>query len=125
GMLGGDRSRKGPLVEYGFRLPSAFDNRPLSFDEWEERVSQVVYVSATPGPYEERKSQRTVEMIVRPTGLVDPIIEVRPTAGQVGDLLAEWRKRTEAGHRALVTPLTKRVAEALAADMKEMGLKVN
>src|SRR5947209_10642642 len=111
GMLGGDRSRKGPLVEYGFRLPSAFDNRPLSFDEWEERVSQVVYVSATPGPYEERKSQRTVEMIVRPTGLVDPIIEVRPTAGQVDDLLAELRKRTEAGHRSLVTTLTKRFAE--------------
>ena len=125
GMLGGDRSRKGPLVEYGFRLPSAFDNRPLSFDEWEERVSQVVYVSATPGPYEERKSQRTVEMIVRPTGLVDPIIEVRPTAGQVDDLLAELRKRTEAGHRSLVTTLTKRFAEDLADYMKEMGLKVN
>src|SRR5438105_1039919 len=113
GMLGGDRSRKAALVEYGFRLPSAFDNRPLSFDEWEERVSQVVYVSATPGPYEERKSQRTVEMIVRPTGLVDPIIEVRPTAGQVDDLLAELRKRTEAGHRSLVTTLTKRLAEDL------------
>src|SRR5437588_1002920 len=125
GMLGGDRSRKGRLVEYGFRLPSAFDNRPLSFDEWEERVSQVVYVSATPGPYEERKSQRTVEMIVRPTGLVDPIIEVRPTAGQVDDLLAELRKRTEAGHRSLVTTLTKRFAEDLADYMKEMGLKVN
>src|SRR5438309_2149277 len=125
GMLGGDRSRKGPLVEYGFRLPSAFDNRPLSFDEWEERVSQVVYVSATPGPYEERKSQRTVEMIVRPTGLVDPIIEVRPTAGQVDDLLAELRKRTEAGHRSLVPTLTKRFAEDLADYMKEMGLKVN
>src|SRR5438105_2309347 len=125
GMLGGDRPRTGPLVEYGFRLPSAFDNRPLSFDEWEERVSQVVYVSATPGPYEERKSQRTVEMIVRPTGLVDPIIEVRPTAGQVDDLLAELRKRTEAGHRSLVTTLTKRFAEDLADYMKEMGLKVN
>src|SRR5204863_8672356 len=89
GMLGGDRSRKAALVEYGFRLPSAFDNRPLSFEEWEERVSQVVYVSATPGPYEMRRSQRTAEMVVRPTGLVDPTVEVRPTEGQIDDLLAE------------------------------------
>ncbi|MDQ6918263.1 MAG: excinuclease ABC subunit UvrB [Candidatus Dormibacteraeota bacterium] len=125
GMLGGDRSRKGPLVEYGFRLPSAFDNRPLSFDEWEERVKQVVYVSATPGPYEIRRSERSVEMIVRPTGLVDPIIEVRKSEGQVDDLIAEVRKRAEAGQRSLVTTLTKRFAEDLTDYMKEMGLRVN
>jgi excinuclease ABC subunit B len=125
GMLGGDRSRKGPLVEYGFRLPSAFDNRPLSFDEWEDRVKQVVYVSATPGPYEIRRSERMVEMIVRPTGLVDPVIEVRKSDGQVDDLIAEVRKRAEAGQRSLVTTLTKRFAEDLTDYMKEMGLRVN
>ena len=125
GMLGGDRSRKGPLVEYGFRLPSAFDNRPLSFDEWEERVGQVVYVSATPGPYEMRRSQRTVEMIVRPTGLLDPVVEIRPTEGQVDDLVAEVRRRAELGQRALVTTLTKRFAEDLTDYLKEMGLRVN
>ena len=124
GMLGGDRSRKAALVEYGFRLPSAFDNRPLSFDEWEERAQSVVYVSATPGPYETRRSQRTVEMIVRPTGLVDPTVEVRPTEGQIDDLLAEVRKRTEAGHRSLVTTLTKRFAEDLADYLREYGVKV-
>ncbi len=125
GMLGGDRSRKGPLVEYGFRLPSAFDNRPLSFDEWEERVKQVVYVSATPGPYELRRSERSVEMIVRPTGLVDPVIEVRKSDGQVDDLIVEVRKRAEAGQRSLVTTLTKRFAEDLTDYMKEMGIRVN
>ncbi|MDQ6691848.1 MAG: UvrB/UvrC motif-containing protein, partial [Candidatus Dormibacteraeota bacterium] len=124
-MLGGDRSRKGPLVEYGFRLPSAFDNRPLSFDEWEERVRQVVYVSATPGPYEIRRSERSVEMIVRPTGLVDPVIEIRPTEGQVDDLVAEVRRRAEAGQRSLVTTLTKRFAEDLTDYLKEMGIRVN
>jgi excinuclease ABC subunit B len=125
GMLGGDRSRKGPLIEYGFRLPSAFDNRPLSFDEWEERVGQLVYVSATPGPYEMRRSQRTVEMIVRPTGLVDPLVEVRPTEGQVDDLVNEVRARGERGQRSLVTTLTKRFAEDLTDYLKEMGLRVN
>ena len=124
-MLGGDRSRKGPLIEYGFRLPSAFDNRPLSFDEWEQRVKQVVYVSATPGPYEIRRSERSVEMIVRPTGLVDPVIEVRKSDGQVDDLIAEVRKRAEAGQRSLVTTLTKRFAEDLTDYMKEMGVRVN
>ncbi len=124
-MLGGDRSRKGPLVEYGFRLPSAFDNRPLSFDEWEERVRQVVYVSATPGPYELRRSERSVEMIVRPTGLVDPMIEIRPTEGQVDDLVAEVRRRAAAGQRSLVTTLTKRFAEDLTDYLKEMGIRVN
>jgi excinuclease ABC subunit B len=124
-MLGGDRSRKGPLIEYGFRLPSAFDNRPLSFDEWEQRVKQVVYVSATPGPYEIRRSERSVEMIVRPTGLVDPVIEVRKSEGQVDDLIAEVRKRAEAGQRSLVTTLTKRFAEDLTDYLKEMGIRVN
>jgi len=124
GMLGGDRSRKAALVEYGFRLPSAFDNRPLSFDEWEERAGKVIYVSATPGPYELRRAQRTVEMVVRPTGLVDPTVEVRPTAGQIDDLLAEVKKRTELGHRSLVTTLTKRFAEDLADYLREFGVKV-
>ena len=124
GMLGGDRSRKAALVEYGFRLPSAFDNRPLSFEEWEERANNVVYVSATPGPYEMRRSQQTVEMIVRPTGLVDPTVEVRPTEGQIDDLLAEVKKRTEMGQRSLVTTLTKRFAEDLADYLREYGVKV-
>jgi excinuclease ABC subunit B len=124
GMLGGDRSRKAALVEYGFRLPSAFDNRPLSFDEWEERAHNVIYVSATPGPYEMRRSQRTAEMLVRPTGLVDPTVEVRPTEGQIDDLLAEVKKRTEMGQRSLVTTLTKRFAEDLADYLREYGVKV-
>src|SRR5258708_7223470 len=124
GMLGGDRSRKAALVEYGFRLPSAFDNRPLSFDEWEERAHDVVYVSATPGDYEMRRSQRTVEMVVRPTGLVDPTVEVRPTAGQIDDLLAEVKRRAELGHRSLVTTLTKRFAEDLADYLREYGVRV-
>jgi excinuclease ABC subunit B len=124
GMLGGDRSRKAALVEYGFRLPSAFDNRPLSFDEWEERTRTVIYVSATPGPYEMRRSERTVEMVVRPTGLVDPTVEVRPTEGQIDDLLAEVKRRTELGQRSLVTTLTKRFAEDLADYLREYGVKV-
>src|SRR6266566_4395964 len=124
GMLGGDRSRKAALVEFGFRLPSAFDNRPLSFDEWEERAQNVVYVSATPGDYEMRRSQRTVEMVVRPTGLVDPTVEVRPTEGQIDDLLAEVKRRAELGHRSLVTTLTKRFAEDLADYLREYGVKV-
>src|SRR5205807_4643793 len=124
GMLGGDRSRKAALVEYGFRLPSAFDNRPLSFEEWDERVGQIVYVTATPGPYEMEKAQRVVEMVVRPTGLVDPEVEVRPTEGQVDDLVAELRKRIEAGQRSLVTPLTKRFAEDLTDYLKEYGIRV-
>src|SRR5437870_2687534 len=124
GMLGGDRSRKAALVEYGFRLPSAFDNRPLSFEEWEERAQSVIYASATPGPYEMRRSQRTAEMLVRPTGLVDPTVEVRPTEGQIDDLLAEVKKRTEMGQRSLVTTLTKRFAEDLADHLREYGVKV-
>jgi excinuclease ABC subunit B len=123
GMLGGDRSRKAALVEYGFRLPSAFDNRPLSFAEWEERTGQLVYVSATPGPYEMEKAQRVVEMLVRPTGLVDPEVEVRPTEGQVDDLVVELKKRIERGQRSLVTTLTKRFAEDLTDYLKEYGLR--
>jgi len=124
GMLGGDRSRKAALVEYGFRLPSAFDNRPLSFEEWDERVGQLVYVSATPGPYEMEKSQRTVQMVVRPTGLVDPMVEVRSTEGQVDDLVNELRKRIDRGQRSLVTTLTKRFAEDLTDYLKEFGIRV-
>src|SRR5437764_94813 len=124
GMLGGDRSRKAALVEYGFRLPSAFDNRPLSFEEWEERLAQRLYVSATPGPYEMRRSQKTVEMVVRPTGLVDPIVEVRPTEGQIDDLVAELKKRADKEQRSLVTTLTKRFAEDLTDYLKEFGIRV-
>ncbi len=124
GMLGGDRSRKAALVEYGFRLPSAFDNRPLSFEEWEERAGNVIYVSATPGAYEMRRTQRTAEMVVRPTGLVDPTVEVRPTEGQIDDLLAEVKRRTALGQRSLVTTLTKRFAEDLADYLREYGVKV-
>ena len=124
GMLGGDRSRKASLVEYGFRLPSAFDNRPLSFDEWEERAKQVVYVSATPGPYELARTEQTVEMVVRPTGLVDPIVEVRSTAGQIDDLLGEIKARALKGQRSLVTTLTKRFAEDLTDYLREYGVKV-
>src|SRR5207253_3982220 len=112
GMFHGDRSRKQVLVNYGFRLPSALDNRPLTFQEFENRVNQVVYVSATPGPYELTKSAGVVvEQIIRPTGLVDPQIEVRPIKGQVDDLLGEIRKRVATDHRVLVTTLTTRMAE--------------
>jgi excinuclease ABC subunit B len=125
GMYAGDRSRKIPLVDYGFRLPSALDNRPLTFAEWERMVRQVVYVSATPGPYEEHRSEATVEVIIRPTGLVDPTVEVRPTRGQIDDLLAEIRKRVERKQRTLVTVLTKKMAEDLTDYLREMGVKVN
>jgi excinuclease ABC subunit B len=124
GMYGGDRSRKIPLVDYGFRLPSALDNRPLTFAEWERKVEQVVYVTATPGPYEEQKSQQTVEVVIRPTGLVDPTVEVRPTRGQIDDLLTELNKRVEKKQRTLVTVLTKKMAEDLTDYLREMGVKV-
>jgi excinuclease ABC subunit B len=125
GMYHGDRSRKEVLVAYGFRLPSALDNRPLNFEEWEARVRQVVFVSATPGPYELAKSQGVVvEQIIRPTGLIDPPIEVRPVKGQVDDLLAEIRARVELGERVLVTTLTKRMAEDLTQYYQELGVKV-
>jgi excinuclease ABC subunit B len=125
GMYHGDRARKEVLVAYGFRLPSALDNRPLNFEEWEGRARQVVFVSATPGPYELSKSQGVVvEQIIRPTGLVDPPIEVRPVKGQVDDLLAEIRTRTSQGERVLVTVLTKRMAEDLTQYYQELGVRV-
>jgi excinuclease ABC subunit B len=125
GMYHGDRSRKEVLVAYGFRLPSALDNRPLNFQEWEERVGQVVFVSATPGPYELSKSQGVVvEQIIRPTGLIDPPIEVRPVKGQVDDLLQEIRGRVAGGERVLVTTLTKRMAEDLTQYYQELGVRV-
>jgi excinuclease ABC subunit B len=123
GMFNGDRSRKMTLVDYGFRLPSALDNRPLTFDEWAEHLHQVVYVSATPGPFEMEHSEQNIEQIIRPTGLLDPMIHVRPTRGQIDDLLGEIRKRVEAEQRALVTTLTKRMAEDLADYLKEMGIR--
>ena len=125
GMYHGDRSRKEVLVEHGFRLPSALDNRPLNFEEWEGRVGQVVYVSATPGPYELRQAGGViVEQIIRPTGLVDPMIVVRPVAGQIDDLLAEIRAVAAAGERVLVTTLTKRMAEDLTTYYQELGVRV-
>jgi len=125
GMYGGDRSRKETLVEYGFRLPSALDNRPLSFDEFEQRTGQVIYTTATPGPYELERASQVVEQIIRPTGLVDPEVEVRPVKGQIDDLVGEIRRRVEAGQRALVTTLTKRMAEDLADYLQEIGVKVH
>ena len=125
GMYFGDRSRKEVLVAYGFRLPSALDNRPLNFEEWESRTRQIVYVSATPGPYEMQKAQGVVvEQIIRPTGLTDPPIDVRPVKGQVDDLLQEIRLRTARRERVLVTTLTKRMAEDLTQYYQELGVKV-
>ena len=125
GMYHGDRSRKEVLVSYGFRLPSALDNRPLNFTEWEERAGQTVFVSATPGPYElEKVGGVVVEQVIRPTGLMDPPIEVRPVQGQIDDLLAEIRLRVEKRERVLVTTLTKRMAEDLASYYQELGIKV-
>ncbi|MCL4243716.1 MAG: excinuclease ABC subunit UvrB [Candidatus Dadabacteria bacterium] len=124
-MYEGDRSRKLSLVEHGFRLPSALDNRPLNFREYEERVNQVIYVSATPGPYEIEKTSGVItEQIIRPTGLADPEIEIRPADRQVDDLLEEIRKRTESGERVLVTTLTKRMAEDLTEYYRELGIRV-
>ena len=124
GMYEGDRSRKTTLVEYGFRLPSALDNRPLKFDEFEKLVKQIVYVSATPGPYELERAQNMVEQIIRPTGLLDPVVEVRPTAHQIDDLLNEIRTVVAREERVLVTTLTKRMAEDLTDYLKEVGVKV-
>lgn len=123
GMFLGDRHRKQTLVDYGFRLPSALDNRPLQFDEFSQHIYQVVYVSATPGPVERTQSEQIVEQIIRPTGLIDPVVQVRPTKGQVDDLIAEVRQRVKAGQRALVTTLTKRMAEDLADYLKEMSVR--
>ena len=125
GMYHGDQSRKKTLVEFGFRLPSALDNRPLNFGEFEERVVQAVYVSATPGPYEYEHSQRIVEQVIRPTGLTDPIVEVKPTKGQIDDLLDQISQRIERGERCIVTTLTKRMAEELADYLREMGVKTH
>ncbi|KUK10968.1 MAG: UvrABC system protein B [Clostridia bacterium 41_269] len=124
GMYEGDRSRKETLVEYGFRLPSALDNRPLKFEEFEKKVNQVVYVSATPGDYELKKSSVIVEQVVRPTGLLDPKVEVRPVEGQMDDLLKEIRIREKKNQRVLVTTLTKRMAEDLTDYLREMGVRV-
>jgi excinuclease ABC subunit B len=124
GMYRGDRARKENLVEYGFRLPSALDNRPLRFDEFEGVVRQTVFVSATPADYEARKSAQVVEQVVRPTGLVDPAVEVRPASTQVDDLLSEIGKRTRKNERVLVTTLTKRMAEELTEYLAEHGVKV-
>ena len=123
GMYHGDRSRKQVLVEYGFRLPSALDNRPLTFEEFDRHINQVVYVSATPSEYERRRSTQVVEQIIRPTGLVDPQVLVRPTKGQVDDLIEEVRRRAEAGQRTLVTTLTKKMAEDLTDYLIEMGVR--
>jgi excinuclease ABC subunit B len=124
GMYEGDVSRKTTLVDFGFRLPSAIDNRPLRFDEFQERVQQIVYMSATPGPYELRVTSTVVEQIVRPTGLIDPEVEIRPTKGQVDDLMGEIRARTDHDQRVLVTTLTKKMAEDLTDYLVEMGIRV-
>jgi excinuclease ABC subunit B len=123
GMYEGDRSRKQTLVEFGFRLPSALDNRPLRFDEFLGKVPQMVFVSATPGPYELRHSNRVAEQLIRPTGLVDPEVDLRPTKNQIDDLLGEIRKREQAGERTLVTTLTKKMAEDLTDYLLESGVK--
>jgi len=125
GMSAGDRSRKQTLVDFGFRLPSALDNRPLNFDEFEKRINQAFFTSATPGPFEYEHSDSIVEQVIRPTGVLDPELEVRPVRGQVDDLLGEIRQRTEKGHRVLVTTLTKRMAEDLSDYLLEMGVKVH
>ena len=123
-MYNGDRARKNTLVEYGFRLPSAYDNRPLLFDEFEKRIHQVIYVSATPGPYEIEHMQQKVEQIIRPTGLLDPQVILRPATGQVDDLVGEIRRVTENGGRILVTTLTKRMAESLTDYLQELSIRV-
>jgi excinuclease ABC subunit B len=125
GMYNGDRSRKETLVEYGFRLPSALDNRPLKFNEFEKSMGYTIYASATPGPYEMGRAEQVAEQIIRPTGLVDPEIEVRPTTGQVDNLVGEIRQRVERGERVLVTTLTKRMAEDLSDYLMELGIKVH
>ena len=124
GMYNGDRSRKTTLVEYGFRLPSALDNRPLKFEEFEGKVRQAVFVSATPGDYEKRRADQVVEQLVRPTGLIDPVVEVRPARHQVDDVLQEIRERVVAGERVLITTLTKRMAEQLTDYLSDNGVKV-
>ena len=124
-MYAGDRSRKSTLVEYGFRLPSALDNRPLRFPEFETLLNQVVFVSATPGPYELEHSEQIVEQLIRPTGLIEPEISVRPTHGQIDDLIGEIKARTEKHERVLVTTLTKKMAEDLSEYLADLNMKVN
>jgi excinuclease ABC subunit B len=124
GMYNGDQSRKKVLSEYGFRLPSALDNRPLTFTEFESRMGHTIYTSATPGPYELARAGQIIEQIIRPTGLIDPQVEVRPSKGQVDDLIAEINKRVKNGERTLVTTLTKRMSEDLSEYLKEIGMKV-
>ena len=123
GMYHGDIARKRTLVDYGFRLPSALDNRPLSFEEFETHMNQVVYVSATPGPFELQHAEDVVEQVIRPTGLLDPTIEIKPTSGQIDDLLEQIRVRTGKGERCLVTTLTKRMAEELTDYLIQMNIK--
>ena len=124
GMYAGDRSRKTTLVEYGFRLPSALDNRPLNFEEFEQKIDQMLFVSATPGEYEANHELLRAEQIIRPTGLLDPRIDVRPVEGQIDDLIGEVNKETKNGNKVLVTTLTKRMAEDLTDYMKEVGIRV-
>lgn len=124
GMHNGDRARKERLIEYGFRLPSALDNRPLRLDEFEERVNQIIYISATPGPYEYEDSTRMAQQIIRPTGLLDPILEVRPIKGQIDDLISEINIRTEKNERVFITTLTKKMSEDLTDYLREVGIKV-
>src|SRR5262249_7055401 len=124
GQFAGDRSRKDTLVDHGFRLPSARDNRPLMFEEFVEKISQVVFLSATPGPYELDVSTQVAEQIVRPTGLLDPQVVVRPTKGQIDDLVAEIRRCTDAEQRVLVTTLTKKMSEDLTDYLLELGIRV-
>ena len=123
-MYSGDRSRKESLVEYGFRLPSAFDNRPLRFDEFQKRINQVIYVSATPGEYERSRSGQIVEQVIRPTGLIDPLVEVRPVEGQIDDLIGEINAQAQKGYRVLVTTLTKKMAEDLTLYLQSNGIRV-
>src|SRR5437879_7502763 len=125
GVYGGDRSRKIPLVDYGFRLPSALDNRPLTFAEWERKVQQVVYVTATPGPYEEQRSQQPIEVAIRHTGLVVPTAEDRRTTGQIDNLLGEMHKQVDKKQRTLIPVLTKKMAEDMTEYLRKMGIKVN
>ena len=123
GMYNGDRARKEVLVNHGFRLPSALDNRPLMFEEFEKKINQIVYVSATPGPYEIEHTPEMVEQIIRPTGLLDPTIDVRPIKGQIDDLIGEIHARVEKNERVLVTTLTKKMSEDLTDYLKEIGIQ--
>ncbi|HHY21373.1 MAG TPA: excinuclease ABC subunit B, partial [Bacilli bacterium] len=125
GMYNGDQARKQVLVDHGFRLPSALDNRPLKFEEFESKINQIIHISATPGPYELERTPEMVEQIIRPTGLLDPLIEVRPIEGQIDDLIAEIHERVERNERVLVTTLTKKMSEDLTDYLKEIGIKVN